>query len=268
MARSPLLLLHSLLCTMLTLFSFAFQPTTLHIDPLLPVTPAATETFLRWPLVCDPALRDVVQFRWVATEGEVVDRGAVEAQLRGIAQQVNWFFWRDSDGLTEARLPAWKVTADCRLDVQFGDVAAGGTIPQLRETKLIQIESTDDFCGFAYLAPDDRPGAGNIHNQASFAVVSRQCLSAYVVAHELLHSIGAVQPGAPHGTEDFHSREYDIMGRPEYDRCGAHDKIDCGNDDYFSLSPAGYLADHWNSADSVFLVSAPRYTVWLPLGKN
>lgn len=250
---------------LLSIVLLVFAPTSPHIDDALPVTPAATEVQRRWPLVCDPLLRNTVQFRWVAADGEVTDQAAVEARLRNIAQQVNWLFWRDSDSFTEARLPAWKVTPDCRLDVAFDDVTLGGSVPPIGETKLIQIEPDDSYCGYAYLAPDDRPGPDNAHNQSSFVAVSRRCLSAYVVAHEFLHSIGAVQPTAPHGTVDFHSTQFDIMGKPSSDSCVIHDKIDCGNDDYFSLSPVGYLAEHWNSADSVFLARVWKQTTWVPI---
>ncbi len=246
-------------------FALFVAPTPPHIDPVPPVLPAATTVQRRWPLVCDPDAINVVQFRWVATDGEATDRDAIEQQLRGIAQQVNWLFWRDADSHTEARLPAWKVTADCRLDVRFDGGLVGGTIPQPGAVKLIQIEPDDSYCGFAFLTTDDRPGADNAHNQSSFAAVSRRCLSAYVVAHEFLHSIGAVQPSAPHGMADFHSSEFDIMGAPEYDRCGIHDKIDCNNDDYFSLLPGDQFAGRWNSANSIFLVSVPKTMVWAPL---
>lgn len=265
MARSRLSPLRNLHCAALALLLFSFAPTSPHIDDALPVTPAATEVQRRWPLVCDPTLRNVVQFRWVAAEGEVTGREAVEAQLRNIAEQVNWLFWRDSDSYTEARLPAWKITPDCRLDVRFDDTSTGGTVPPLGGTKLIQIEPDDSYCGYAFLGEDDRPGADNIHNGSSFVAVARRCLSAYVVAHELLHSMGAVQPSAPHGLADFHSGEFDIMGRPEVDRCGVHDMIDCGRDDYFSLRPRGYLAERWNVANSVFLIRVGRVTVWVPL---
>lgn len=248
-----------------TLFLFSVQEIQ-HVDPMLPVVPAAAAAGMRWPLVCDTGRMNTFQFLWVAAPGEVVERAAVEARLRDVAEQVNWLFWRDSDSVVEARLPAWKVTADCRLDVRWGDEPTGGTVPTPGQTKLLQIEPADDFCGYAYLAPDDRPGAENIHNRSSFAVVARRCLSAYGIAHEMLHMIGAVQPSAPHGTEDFHSTEFDIMGRPSEGRCAIHDKIDCGNDDYFSLIPSGYLAEHWNSADSVFLLRERRHLVWVPIG--
>lgn len=208
------------------------------------------------------------QFAWVAAPGEVTDRAAVEARLRDLAEQVNWLFWRDSDSATEARLPAWKLTADCRLDVRFGDAVGGGSVPPVGWVKTILVEPATDYCGYAFLAEDDRPGADNVHNGPSFAAVARSCLVAPVVAHEMLHMMGAVQPGAPHGGTGFHGTAYDIMregGRGPDGRCRA-DEVDCGHDDYFSLQPSGYLAEHWNSADSVFLVRVQRWVVWVPVG--
>lgn len=221
---------------------------------------------LRIPVICDPTLTSTIQFIWVTLPGEATDRDAVERQLHEIAEQVNWKFWRDSDRVDLVRLPAWKVTPDCRLDVRFdGAPVWGGTIPAAGQTKLIQVDTDVTRCGWAFVFDDDRPTPDNVHNQGSFMVATRVCLNAYVVAHEFLHSIGAVQMGAPHSDGGFHSSEFDIMGRPAFNRCGVHDMIDCGHDDYFSLQPTGYLAEHWNSADSVFLVDVPRVTVWLPL---
>lgn len=242
---------------------------TLHIDHDAPVVPAGTTERKRYPAVCDPSLPHAIQFRWVTAPGEGVDRVAIEERLRGVAEEVNWLFWRDSDSATEARLPAWKVTADCRLDVSFEERAGwGGTVPPPSDgqTKVIEVSPAPGYyCGWAFVTDDDRPGPENVHNAAAVAWVARGCLSYYVVGHELLHLLGAVQRTAPHSDGWFHSREFDVMGRPEADRCGVHDMIDCGHDDYFSLTPTGYLAERWNVANSVFLVKVGRVTVWAPM---
>lgn len=49
------------------------------------------------------------------------------------------------------------------------------------------------------------------------------------------------------------------------DNCGDYDIIDCGNDDYFSLSPGDRFTGRWNSADSVFLVRVEKQTTWVPI---
>jgi len=244
-----------------------FAPSqTLHIDHAAPTPLAASYEPSGYPLICDPTLRNVVQFTWIASPDEPVDKIAVEAQLRKIAEQVNWLFWRDADSYREMRLPAWKVTADCKLDIRWSNGLITGTIPPVDgEAKLIQIEDTDRYCGYAYVNVDDEPGPGNMNNWSSLAAVSRQCLGVFVVAHELLHSIGAVQPSSPHSDGHFHATQFDIMGTISADNCGIYDKIDCGNDDYFSLTPGNRFTGRWNSADSIFLVSVPKHLVWLPI---
>lgn len=237
----------------------------LHIDYDAPVAVAEKHEPPYYPVVCDPNLRNVVQFAWVAAPGETVDRVAIEAQLLEIAEHINWLFWRDSDNYYEVRIPAWKVTADCKLDIRWHDEPTGGSIPPPGRTKLIRIEPDNRFCGYAHINIDDRPGPENTNNWSSLAAVARHCLGHYVVAHEFLHSIGAVQLSAPHSNGNFHSTEYDIMGPPGAPDCTIYDMIDCNHDDYFSLSPGDRFTNRWNSADSIFLVSVRRQVTWVPI---
>lgn len=244
------------------------QPPPLHVDYDTPAMSSDLTPIQRWPLVCDSTLPNKVQFRWIASPGEAVDRQAIEGRLRIVAEQVNWLFWRDGDSFTESRLPAWAVTDDCNLDILYGDAPIiGDTIPDIGSTKLLEISPLTDeyYCGWAMLHKDERPSNENANNQPSFATITRRCLSHRTVAHELLHSIGAVQLGAPHSDGWWHGRERDIMSSSTADLCGDYDTIDCGHDDYFSLQPAGYLAERWNSADSIFLVSVWKQTTWVPI---
>ena len=80
-----------------------------------------------------------------------------------------------------------------------------------------------------------------------------------------MHNLGGVQNSAPHSTQAGHCwDEYDTMC---YSDGGNHAMVqvcpgskeyllDCNTDDYFSTypEPGSYLATHWNSADSRFLV--------------
>lgn len=257
------------LATIFLVASLLWQPTDpVHYDDGALVMAADLTPIQQWPLICDSALPNRVQFRWIAAHGEAVDRQAIEVRLRTVAEQVNWIFWRDSDSFTEARLPAWAVTDDCKLDIIYGDSPIiGDTIPDIGSTKLIEISPQTDtyYCGWATVREDVRPGAENVNNEPSFATVTRRCLSYRTVAHELLHSIGAVQLTAPHSDGKYHSRQLDIMGMADADLCGDYDKIDCGNDDYFSLSPGDRFTGRWNSADSVFLVRVEKQTTWVPI---
>jgi hypothetical protein len=96
----------------------------------------------------------------------------------------------------------------------------------------------------------------------------------WVDAHELMHALGAVHPGAPHATGRGHCYDgYDVMcysdGGQRWRRktvCrsqAAMFRLDCGKDDYFSIDPrpGSWLARHpgANLANSRFLAAvAPR----------
>jgi hypothetical protein len=90
--------------------------------------------------------------------------------------------------------------------------------------------------------------------------------------HELLHTLGAVQEGAPHATVGGHC--YDgsdvLCYRDNTARSALYTEracdaiggaigqpLDCGGDDYFNPAPepGSYLARHWNVYDSVFLAA-------------
>lgn len=241
-----------------------------HIDYDQPVQAASASAPHRWPLLCDSG-PNTVQFIWTVAPGETLNMDVADSMLSDVAEQVNAMFWVDSDSAAAARLPAWKMTADCRLDIKIdvapGAVAAspGGTIPPIGATKYMRVADDKDYCGYAFVFDDTRPGPENVHNGDGYAAVARHCLNARVVAHELLHMIGAIQLDAPHSDGGYHGNEFDVMGYPSRSlRCKNPKLIDCGHDDYFSLQPSGYLAEHWNSADSMFLVRVRRWTLWLP----
>ena len=137
--------------------------------------------------------------------------------------------------------------------------------------------------------PGERPGADNPHNHGGLtAVVFTRDGEAEPGAgangfwpegflHEITHTLGAVQWGAPHSTQPRGQQN------PAYGHCwqgvdvmcyaedqGAASQLvtdcgpvpgaitvsfDCGRDDYFSPAPApgSYLATHWNTYDSAFM---------------
>lgn len=105
-------------------------------------------------------------------------------------------------------------------------------------------------------------------------------------SHELMHTLGAVHPDAPHATEQNPNNEkgglhcwdrYDNMCYDDYGRIDGtvwangreqaiafkctpklpnENRFDCGNDDYFNSKNVvdGWLGKHWNAADSRFLI--------------
>jgi hypothetical protein len=138
------------------------------------------------------------------------------------------------------------------------------------------------MCGMAEVMADERATSQNVHDGhiPMLARVDRACwgwAERSVEAHELAHTLGAVQPGAPNGTALFHCvDEADLMC---YDDDGTLDGIvngggrstalswpcsapherllDCNHDDYFHTDPPGgtYLSRSWNVAQSSFLTA-------------
>ena len=96
----------------------------------------------------------------------------------------------------------------------------------------------------------------------------------WVDAHELVHALGAIKPGSPHGTGKGHCYDgYDLMcysdGGPTWRkavRCRSQKsqyRLDCGDDDYFAVRPkkGSWLARNpdGNIARSRFVAKvAPR----------
>ncbi|MBW3662521.1 MAG: cell wall-binding repeat-containing protein [Actinobacteria bacterium] len=137
-------------------------------------------------------------------------------------------------------------------------------------------------CGAGVAYSDDRPSADNRANTTvGYARVDRDCWGAAdngsfsVAAHELVHTLGGVQRSAPHATAGYHcTDEWDAMcyvdgagvattqvcidghSATSKDRDTNNRLLDCNHDDYFHTAPrrGTYLADHWNVADSAFLM--------------
>lgn len=214
---------------------------------------------------CGQPYTNSIQFIWRYEPGKFFDTREIEDRLTTVARQVNGLFWRDSNSRTEWRFPRWRTREDCTLDVLY--VPGNADFVMRPATKYVIVMEDDYICGVSYMWLQDMPGLENLHNGSSLTWVASHCLNYYVVSHELLHAFGAVQESAPHSVPGHHSGQFDVMGAPSSDSCTEHDHIDCGNDDYWSLQPApdSYLATHWNSADSVFLVRIQKYQTILPL---
>ena len=148
--------------------------------------------------------------------------------------------------------------------------------PRFRQPGRVYVAfvDKDDLgdCGLGQVQYDSSPGPGNRNNSGpSYAMLWPLCWDGLVTAHEMEHTMGAVQPTSPHHTNEGHCWDgYDAMcyadGSPQRQKvvCKAASSwrlFDCGGNDYFSVSPkaGSYLAGHWNSASSQFLIhSSPR----------
>jgi hypothetical protein len=185
--------------------------------------------------------------------------------------------------------------SECRLDVAKvplsaeGEASFGGTLSDLAaqghnrpDRKYLVWADTYVICGMAEVMADERPTSDNVHDGhvSMLARIDRGCwgwAERSVEAHELAHTFGAVQPGAPNASALFHCvDEADLMC---YDDDGTNDGmvngpdrsvplawrcptgherlLDCNHDDYFHTSPpaASYLSSHWNVAQSSFLTT-------------
>jgi hypothetical protein len=119
---------------------------------------------------------------------------------------------------------------------------------------------------------DDDPSAANGYNAGPhYAAIGTDCWGWAPTLHELLHTLGAVAAGAPHGTANGHCwDDQDVMcyddgslprdGLSVFCPAAASDawamnQIDCHGDDYFNTRPSAgsYLSTHWNVADSAYL---------------
>lgn len=152
------------------------------------------------------------------------------------------------------------------------------------------------YCGIASVVPfpaiGDNPTQANLNNFASEKIplspqvaISNKvgfnfpgwpkadptcwgngAMGAQTEAHEILHTLGAVQPSAPNSNGLGHCRdEIDIMcysegGIKTVVRCATRlEQLDCGSDDYFNARPqvGSYLSTHWNIANSRYLDASP-----------
>jgi hypothetical protein len=128
------------------------------------------------------------------------------------------------------------------------------------------------LCGVAAMYLDDRMDQSNNNNgrYAQYARVDSGCWGRAdhsTEAHELVHTLGGVQGGAPHATAYGHCwDESDLMCYSDGDPHAMvqvcpptmEPMLDCNADDYFSTRPTAgsWLASHWNAADNQFLIGA------------
>lgn len=215
---------------------------------------------------------------------DVVDRWADVAPLvPGWLAGVDSAF-RDSAAQTGGdRRVRWVHDAACQPVVERVTVPAAGddtfsaTVAELRgmgfgrtDRKYLLLVDANVYCGIASIRSDDQSAQTNANNTGnSFARVDNGCWGRpdSVEAHEVMHMLGGVQPSAPHATTGWHcTDENDRMCYADslttaltYPCAATQERLfDCGHDDYYSTAPVtgSYLATHWNTADSAFLVAA------------
>ncbi len=224
------------------------------------------------------------------------NRGSASSGLRddvlGWVEQVEWTVVESARAHGGDRRVRW-MTDDCDVRVlsrRVSDAALvdfNAMIDELRgagfrradRTYLLFVDDTT-YCGIATAPRDDSATDNRADRVAGYARVDRGCWGAgdagyhSIAAHELFHTLGAVQSSAPNATSGAHcTDEHDLLcyddgsgsgvrtvcrdGDGETSGAGdGFDRLlDCRGDDYFNPRPRSgtYLATHWNTADSARL---------------
>ncbi|MGH9041774.1 MAG: Calx-beta domain-containing protein [Acidimicrobiia bacterium] len=172
-----------------------------------------------------------------------------------------------------------RVPLSARGDDTFNNTLAEFTALGLNrpDRKYLVWMDSIALCGIATYYVDDVPDADNVNNgvrgiKGSVARIDSGCWGLAsrgqsVEAHELMHSLGSVQPSAPNSSPAGHCQ--DDSDRMCYQdgsvlsllsRCPTDQEalFDCEGNDYFNTAPprGNYLATHWNTASSSFLTAA------------
>lgn len=212
----------------------------------------------------------------------------VVEQLRQLAEAVDTIYLesaRETGGERRVRYVTETVNGACRpvvRDVAISDSAlnANDWAPLLNavraagytrtDRKYLQFTESRVYCGIGGFAGDTTKSDSNRSNTGpEYARSDAGCWSAGVAAHELGHTLGAVNNNAPNGSGFAHCEdEWDVMCYKDNantvirtvctDR--AHDnRLDCGHDDYYHTNPpaGSYLSQFYNVADNHFLIRGP-----------
>jgi hypothetical protein len=220
-----------------------------------------------------------------ARRSNKADRYAATAtDMKAWAAQIEEIFVLSAQKTGGVRKPRWVTDSNCVATVLNVTVATSvttfqqltaalegaGLTPNTRKYMVAwdDGDATGAFCGLGESMPDSSAGSGNKNETqvlgAMFAAVEPSCWTAPIAGHEIMHTLGAVQPDAPHATDYGHcTDESDLMcyvdgpGTVLSQVCPAAQEnlYDCNNDDYFSTNPptGNYLKTHWNPANSGWL---------------
>lgn len=189
---------------------------------------------------------------------------------------------QETGGERHVRYVTETVNGQCRpviRDVQIADAAlnANDWAPLVNavralgwtrtDRKYLEFVDANVFCGIGGFAGDTRKSDANRSNTGpEYARADNGCWTAGVAAHEIGHTLGAVNNNAPNGSGFAHCvDEWDVMCYKDdastvirtvcTDR--AHDqRLDCGHDDYYNTNPSAgsYLSQNFNVADNLFLI--------------
>lgn len=211
--------------------------------------------------------------------------------FRQLAEQVDVIFnesAKATGGERHVRYVTETVAGACRpvvRDVQIADSAlnANDWAPLLNavkaagytrtDRKYLQFVDANVYCGIGGFAGDTRKVADNRSNSGpEYARADNGCWTAGVAAHELGHTLGAVNNNSPNASGAAHCvDEYDVMCykdgpnvvlRYSCPSQALDQRLDCNHDDYYHTNPpaGSYLAQYYNVADNLFLIKGGTTT--------
>ncbi len=265
---------------------------------LLAVSAVAPEYI---PPVCEGTGSGMWRVQPVYAHTSATADSAQVAKIAAALNNIDWAFTQSAARTGGDRQLRWVTdhgSADCRRLLRTANIGTGGAAsydglmdelvalgavtPQGGSDRVKYIVFTEgsispdrpSTCGLGEAWTDDRPwGPGdqvanpsNLNQYTSRAAVDERCWDinggGSTSAHEIMHTLGAVQETAPNAGNHGHCHdEYDLMCYGEdlrYECPTVTDDalFDCGNDDYFNTDPlrGSYLCDYWNTARSSYLV--------------
>ena len=209
-------------------------------------------------------------------------RGSIRAWAAGV-DAVYDASAKETGGSRHVR---YVTTVGCAVDVAEVQLATGSldsfehSIAALQklgynrtDRKYLLFADSHRYCAIGTFVADSRPGAGNRNNGGpSYGRVDSGCWSTVMAAHELTHMLGAIMSDAPNASKAGHcTDDYDLMCWRDSTRttvrvvCPQREqeqRLDCNHDDYYNAdAPKGsYLDQHWNVADSGFLLAGRQAT--------
>jgi hypothetical protein len=232
---------------------------------------------------------------WAGAADAIVDASAATT---GGSRHLRWQHGPDCRPLVEE--VALSPSAVSSFDAMISELYAAG-YDRYDRRYVVWVDASNFYCGIAMVTIDERPTQDNVMNgvpAAGLGLMARIDLPCWglpapnplVEAHEIAHTLGAVQPHAPHSSslvaEDgsvlaFYGHctdEWDIMCYADGTTkeltypCGTSYErlLDCRHDDYFHTAPSSgtYLASHWNTAMSAFLVRVDPVAGFLDIGSS
>lgn len=204
------------------------------------------------------------------------------ASFRQWAAEADMIYYNSAQETGGSRRIRFVHDAGCNLTIPevvlsaTGDDNYDNTVRELKaqgynrsDRKYMIFMDANVYCGRTNFWIDDQSGPANENNSGpSYGRSDAGCWAGKTVAHEHMHTLGGVQLSAPHTSGDGHCVDaYDVMcqpGGPGYplqylcpDPAQSF-RFDCNHDDYYSTNPpaGSYLATHWNTANSQFLIGA------------